>query len=175
MSNENSRNDFIFFQNEILGDVKQMETKLNEKFSQMKKFLDSETQKYDNKIEDLTNRFTLLTEKFNDQSNTLKIEESIKKSRQRLEELLTKIEIKLNILDKDFHNSCFKYDKIVTNNLLVPGLIGTSCPYDTLKPFLEYTNQKLNELLKYKEKQTIDTKKYKEKMESIISQNKIQF
>jgi hypothetical protein len=175
MSNENSRNDFIFFQNEILGDVKQMETKLNEKFSQMKKFLDSETQKYDNKIEDLTNRFTLLTEKFNEQSNTLKIEESIKKSRQKLEELLTKIEIKLNILDKDFHNSCFKYDKIVTNNLLVPGLIGTSCPYDTLKPFLEYTNQKLNELMKYKEKQTIDTKKYKEKMESIISQNKIQF
>ena len=174
MNNENKRNDFIFFQNEILGDVKRMETRLNEKLSQMKKFLESETQKNDIKIEDLTNRLGILTEKLNDQSTILKIEESIKKSRQKIEELVGKIEIKQNILDRDFNNACFKYDKIFTNNLIVPGLIGNSCPYDTLKPFLEFTNQKLGELIKYKEKQMIDTKKYKEKLESIISQNNIQ-
>ena len=103
------------------------------------------------------------------------MQDNFQKSRQKLEELVSKLDIKLNILDRDFNNACFKYDKIFSNNLIVPGLIGTSCPYDNLKPFLEYINIKMSELLKAKDKQTLDTKKYKERLETIISQNKAQF
>ena len=175
MNNEKTRNDFIFFQNEILGDVKKVETKLSEKLSQTTSFLETQTQKYEQKLKDLANRFNILSHQLEEHNNTEKFEEVMKQSKQKLEDLVTKIEVKLNILDKDFNNACFKYDKIFSNNLVVPGLIGAGCPYDTLKPFLEYTNQKLGELLKAKEKQTIDTKKYKEKMENLISHNKTQF
>ena len=175
MSNEKTRNDFIFFQNEILGDVKKIETKLFEKINQTTSFIETQTQKYDQKIKDVTERLTLLSKQMEEQNNSTKLQEAIEHSRHKLEDLVTKLEVKLNILEKDFNNACFKYDKIFSNNLLVPGLIGTACPYDNLKSFLEYTNQKLAELTKAKDKQNLDTKKYKEKLESIITQNKIQF
>ena len=176
MSNENKpRNDFLFFHNEILGDMKKLETKIFEKMSQTTSFIESQTKKYENKIKDLSNRFAFLAEQVEQHNEIRKLEDSMKQTKLKLEELMTKIDVKLNILDKDFNNACFKYDKIVSNNLIVPGLIGSSCPYDSLKPFLEYTNLKLSELIKAKDKQLIDSKKYKEKMENIIAQNKTQF
>ena len=175
MNNDKTRNDFIFFQNEILGDVKKVETKVTEKLSQTISFLETQTEKYENKIKDLTNKFNLLTEQVHEQNNTHKLEESLQVLQVKMEDLISKVEIKLNILNKDFNNACYKYDKIFTTNLNVPGLIGTSCPYSSLRAFLEYVNQKFNELLKAKDKQTMDSKKYKEKMENLITQNKIQF
>ena len=175
MIEEKKRNDFIFFQDEILGELKKMEAKLSEKLSQSLAFIDKQNQKYDNKIQDLTNRLIFLSQKLDENNNTKIFEDSLQNTRQKIEESITKIDVKLNILDKDFNGACFKYDKIIANNLIVPGLIGAACPYDTLMPFLEYTNQKIGELLKAKDKQTIDTKKYKEKLENIISQNKIQY
>ena len=175
MSNDTTRNDFIFFQNEILGDVKQMESKVIERFSKSDSFIETQTQKYDNKIKDLTDRLILLSQKFEEKKDTKRLEETITKLKERIDELVTKIEVKLDILDKDFRNACFKYDKIITNNLTVPGLIGTSCPYESLKPFLNYTNLKISELIKAKEKQSLDTKRYKEKLEILIEQNKTQF
>ena len=175
MSKENKRNDFLFFQDEILGELKTMEMKLSEKLSQSLSFLDTQNQKFDAKLKDLNNRLNLLSQKVEEQIDSKKIQEHSQKSRQKFEELVSKLDIKLNILDRDFNNACFKYDKIFSNNLIVPGLIGSSCPYDNLKPFLEYINIKMCELLKAKDKQTLDTKKYKERLETIISQNKTQF
>ena len=135
MNNEKTRNDFIFFQNEILGDVKKVETKLSEKLSQTTSFLETQTQKYEQKLKDLANRFNILSHQLEEHNNTEKFEEVMKQSKQKLEDLVTKIEVKLNILDKDFNNACFKYDKIFSNNLVAPGLIGAACPYDSFKPF----------------------------------------
>ena len=95
--------------------------------------------------------------------------------KKNIEESISKLDIKLNLAIKDFDNACFKYDKIISNNLSVPGLIGSSCPYDNLRPFLEFVNLKISELIKAKEKQTFDSKKYKEKLETIINNNKTQF
>ena len=174
MNNDKTRNDFIFFQNEVLGDMKKMEAKISENISQITSFLDSQLQKNDNKIKDLTNKFNLISQQIEEQNNSRKSEESRLKDKKRLEELFTKLDIKLNILEKDLNSACFKYDRMFSNNLAVPGLIGPSCPYDSLKPFLEYINIKISELLKAKDKQNIDTKKYKEKMEILIGQNKTQ-
>ena len=173
--NEKTKNDFLFFQNEILGDVKKVEVKLSEKLSQISSFIETQSEKYDNKIKDLANRINQLSSSKEEKDDRGHLEKSMNQFQKKIEERITKLDVKLNILDKDFNNACFKYDKIFSNNLIVPGLIGVSCPYDTLKPFLEYMNQKIGELLKAKDKQNLDTKKYKEKLESIISQNKAQF
>ena len=175
MNNEKTRNDFLFFQNEMLGDMKKMETKISQKISQITSIIDTQLQKNENNIKDLTNKFFLLSKTIEEQNNSRKNDESQLKDKKRLEELFTKLDVRLNILEKDFNNACFKYDRMFSNNLAVPGLIGPSCPYDSLKPFLEYTNLKISELLKARDKQNIDTKRYKEKMELIIGQNKAQF
>ena len=174
MSNDKTRNDFIFFQNEILGDIKKIETKLMDKLAQTITAMENLSKKNENRFQEILIKFNFLSEKVEKSDNTQKMEQSMHLSQQKLEELISKIDIRLGLLEKDFNNACFKYDKIFSNNLTVPGLIGTSCPYTDLRPFLDYTNKKLIELIKAKEKQIIDNKKYKEKMETLIAQNKTQ-
>ena len=174
MSNDKTRNDFIFFQNEILGDIKKIETKLMDKLAQTITAMENLSKKNENRFQEILIKFNFLSEKVEKGDNTQKMEQSMHLSQQKLEELISKIDIRLGLLEKDFNNACFKYDKIFSNNLTVPGLIGTSCPYTDLRPFLDYTNKKLIELIKAKEKQIIDNKKYKEKMETLIAQNKTQ-
>ena len=41
MNNEKTRNDFLFFQNEMLGDMKKMETKISQKISQITSTIDT--------------------------------------------------------------------------------------------------------------------------------------
>ena len=85
---------------------------MSEKLSQTTSFLETQTQKYEQKLKDLSNRFNILSHQLEEHNNTEKFEEVMKQSKQKLEDLVTKIEVKLNILDKDFNNACFKYDKI---------------------------------------------------------------
>ena len=146
-----------------------------EKMTQTVSFLETQSEKYDNKLKDLGNKYNLLSKEVQEQNKIQKYEEMLHLSQRKIEEVITRLEIKLNILEKDFRDSRLRYDKIISDNLLVPGLIGNSCTYNNLRLFLEHTNLKIHELLKAKDKQVLDVKKYKEKLESLISQNNAQF
>ena len=45
---------------------------------------------------------------------------------------------------KDIDNSCYKYDKVISDNLLVPGLIGKSCKFGNLKEYIVYNKEEMN-------------------------------
>ena len=45
---------------------------------------------------------------------------------------------------KDIDNSCYKYDKVISDNLLVPGIIGTSCKFGNLKEYIVYNKEEMN-------------------------------
>ena len=174
-NNDNIKNDFLFFQNEVLKDIKNLETKMNEKIVQMNNLLEEQNSKIGNKIIEINSRFDILSNQIREKKNSENPEIFLQPFKKNIEESISKLDIKLNLAIKDFDNACFKYDKIISNNLSVPGLIGSSCPYDNLRPFLEFVNLKISELIKAKEKQTFDSKKYKEKLETIINNNKTQF
>ena len=174
-ANDNLKNDFIFFKNEILSDIKKIESKFTDKLFQINDLISQTNFKIENKQKDLYAKYDLLSSQLHEKKNKESFETALLPFKQKIEDSISKLGINLNILEKDFGNSCYKYDKIFSNNFNVPGLIGNGCPYDSLRPFLEYINLKITELLKAKEKQTFDLKKYKEKLETIINNNKTQF
>ena len=174
-SNDNIKNDFIFFQNEVLSDIKKLESRLTDKMFQVNNIIQQQNLKIENKINELNSKFVILTNQMHEKKNSENPELIIQPIKQKLEENFSKFEIKINLLEKDLGNACFKYDKMMANNLTAPGLIGNSCPYETLRSFLEFVNTKIIELIRAKEKSNFDFKKYKEKLETIINNNKTQF
>ena len=46
-------------------------------------------------------------------------------------------EIKLNGIQKNLKDACYKYDKIYLDNLNVPGVIGDFCKFKTLRDYIE--------------------------------------
>ena len=169
-----TKNDFLFFQNEIIGDIKKLEIKINERFKEVTSVL--ETQKFldDKKNEELKLMIENLSNKKETKVNLEPFENKLNESIKNMQHLVSKIEIKFNILNKDFDNACYRYDKAISSNLIIPGVIGIGCPFESLRNFLEYINVKIAELNKDKEKNVLDTKLYKEKLESLIKSNQMQ-
>jgi len=169
-----TKNDFLFFQNEMLGDLKKIEVKINEKFSQLSTYLETQKNINEQKNQQLSSSIVTLTKKVEEKTDLKKFEDKLKQSINTMHDTTVKLEVKSNMLSRDLRDTCFKYDKIVSNNLLVPGIVGPGCHYENLKYFIEYVNSKIADLLKTRDKQGIDTKIYKEKMENLIKQNEIQ-
>ena len=169
-----TKNDFLFFQNEMLGDLKKVEIKINEKLSQLSTYLETQKSINEEKNQQFSSLIENLTKKIEEKTDLQKFENKLKQSINTMHDTTVKLEVKYNIINRDLRDSCFKYDKIISNNLLVPRIVGPGCHYENLKYFIEYTNTKIGDLLKTKDKQNLDSKLFKEKMENLIKQNEIQ-
>ena len=172
--NNITRNDFLFFQNEILRDVKTTDNKTNEKINDLTKELKSN---YDTLQQNFNSCQEQLTKIFNSidfEAEHQKIKEMLYKFQNKVDDLLIIERTKISTMEKQLSNMNFKYDKIYSNNLLVPGIIGISCPYPTMAHFIDYANKKINELLLEKQKQNFEYKSYKDRLENLINSFKDQ-
>lgn len=80
----------------------------------------------------------------------------------KIESMLTSHEIRINSIIKDLFNFRTKYDKIIADNLFVPGFIGQSCQFRTLPDYL------LNQILEVSK-----TKTEKEQIKSDVKDCKV--
>ena len=165
-----TKNDFIYFQNEILKDLKNLELKFNEKTDEMIKNINTTKTSSDSDITKLYNLIGDISEKIGLSEENSKLTNQLNIFQKKLEDLSINSKIKTNFLEKEINNITIKYDKIFISNLVVPGLIGSSCTYPNLASFIENVNKKINELVIDKKKQGMDLKSYKEKLESLIGQ-----
>ena len=118
-----TKNDFLFFQNEILVDLKKIETRSNEQFSQLSSFIKSQNFINEQKIQKLSALIETLTKKIEEKTDLEKFEDKLRQSMNTMNDTAVKFEVKLNILNKELKDTCFKYDSIITNNLFVPRII----------------------------------------------------
>ena len=82
--------------------------------------------------------------------------------------------INLTACQKDLSTACFKYDKMITDNLLVPGVIGKSCKFPNLKEYLLKNLEEMISNSKETKKCSLEVIECKTKIENIYEQLKIQ-
>ena len=168
------KDDFVYFRNEILKDMKQMESKINEKVTSLYSYIKRISADNDQKIDTVNAKIIKLLE--NDPMLLEeKINSKIEKNKVNFEDKIADLGAKLYILKKDLSNACFKYDKIVLDNLKVTGIIGEGCTYANLKNYIEFLNKKLAELSNSKEKMVKEYNLIKNKINDIQTQFKSDF
>jgi len=174
---EANKNDLMIIQNELLGDIKNVEIKLNERIKLLSQSFEEQKNGFEKKInvlEKAYNSLLQLTEpkKSIDDSKEKEIISEINTINKALEENSSRLEIKINDLQENLKETTYKYDRAIADNFVIPGLVGAKAPFKSLRELIETTYKKSNDSLKLKEKQGMDLKIYKEKMENIISMNK---
>ena len=174
---EANKNDLMIIQNELLGDIKNVEIKLNERIKLLSQSFEEQKSGFEKKInvlEKAYNSLLQLTEpkKSIDDSKEKEIISEINTINKALEENSSRLEIKINDLQENLKETTYKYDRAIADNFVIPGLVGAKAPFKSLRELIETTYKKSNDSLKLKEKQGMDLKIYKEKMENIISMNK---
>ena len=166
---------FLYFKNDLLKDINNIESKLNSKLNETKNILDAKLNDYEIKI-------SLLSEKINHFSQLIshdkKIDEKIiklEKYNEKINESLLNNEMKIDSIKYDLKNSINKYDNLFLENIFCPGLIGNSNKYKTFRELLDYILSQIRNLNSFKDTNNIDFKTYKVKLDNSIQNFKFQF
>ena len=83
------------------------------------------------------------------------------------DELIT-INIKLENLEKDLYNNVYRIDKILTESVIYPGIIGNMCKFKTFHDFMDYLLNQTSKNITFRDKSEKDLKDYKNKMDKYL-------
>ena len=176
LSSEESKyqKELLHFKNDLLKDFKRIESKLNEKYSDSINDLKLRLKDYDNKFDNVNKKIMELS---NTISNDNTIKDNINKLNEFKEKTKKKIledEIQLNQTNNELHKAITKYDKLLSDSVLYPGIIGNLCKFKNFHEFIDYTLQQISQLNSFKDKSLFDLKAYKVKLENLIESFKSQ-
>ena len=170
-----SLREFILFKEEFLKYLGQLKKEVNENISKKHKEFDLFIEKTSNTISsynDNNNNNFLTKLNFIEEKN--EIFSYIKKIETDFNNKMMVNKINLMTCQKDLSDACFKYDKIVTDNLLVSGLIGTSCKYSNLKEYIINNKEEISINSFEIQKISLEIKEHKNRLENIYEQLKYQ-
>ena len=163
-----NNDDIVIFKEEILKNVRTLEEKLtnqiNTKYNDLLENIESYQMNFNRIIDtnkssiDIITNQKLQQEKINDLINF----------KNKVDAMLITHEIRINNSQKDIEQMRLKYDKIITENLLLPGYIGTSCQYKNVSECLLDIIQDLSRNKFDKENMKKDMKEIKNKYDSLF-------
>ena len=162
----NSKEDILYFKDEILKDLKKIEVKMGQKF-------DSQTLSTKSKLEEYDIKFAAMTQKINNLASEIATNISLKEKVDEIYGFKTKVqqdlmvhEIREETTARDLKNAINKYDAILLDSVLYTGIIGIGCKFSTFHDFIDFTLNTLNQLNLAKEKTIIDIKSIKKKYDN---------
>lgn len=170
-----SIDDFNNFKDEILKKIRDLETKLTNKISNKELILNTDYQTFTSKINLLMNNnkemiSTLISQKLNLQ----KISE-LESFRNKVDSMLITHEIRIKKNIEEIEKIKTKYDKIVSDNLLVSGYIGNSCQFRNLSEYLNFNIAEVSRLKMERDQFKKDIKELKKNrdglMKTIVNMN----
>ena len=158
-----TKNDLMFFQNEVFIDLKNIETMMSSKMTKITENLENISKEYNQKFSDFSNKIKELVELISVINIDHDKVEELYKNKDRIKDELTESKARFNQYKKQIDSSLYKYDRIIIDNLEVPGLIGYNCKFNNLKQFLVFANGELTNLKLSKNQQEGEMKIIKEK------------
>ena len=172
-----NKNDLMIIQNDLLGDIKEVKTQLNEKIKILTQTIEEKNAGFAKKLNILEKSYDKLLQQTQSKNNgensgAIDINSKLSKINNTIREDYIKLEKKINEIDKNLKDTTYKYDREIADNFMIPGLIGPKCKFASLRGLIEYTYKQSNDALKLKEQQVIELKIFREKFDNTIYKNK---
>ena len=163
----------IFFKEDILKELKQLETQMTLKYKAEKNKNDAKIIKMEETIESLSKNFEIISSSIN-KDNTLHAKiEKLSELFPKLEETVNTHELKIKNSTKKFTEDIYNLDNKITENIFYPLIIGPKGRYKTFHEFIDFVLFNINNLLVFKEKTNSLLKDLKNKTEANIKNLKV--
>ena len=165
---DSNKSEVNLFKDELLGNIHDLEKKLNERINNIENKLITD-------LDNFSNNMNSFLEKNKDMvlsvvSQKLKLEKitELETFKKKVDDMLITHGIRIkNNLD-DISKMKVKYDKIVSENLYVPGFIGNNCQYRNLSDYLFYNIGEVSRMKMEKDQLKKDIKDLKGKSEGLM-------
>ena len=168
LTTKTMKNDILLFKNETLKDFKLAQKKIIDKYSTLDNNIKSKFEEYDKKINSYEIKITEL-------SNLISTDKSIKEKIEQLLEFkektndtLMREKIRLDNFRNDLNANVTRIDKILTDSVIYPGVIGGINKYKTFHELIDYILTQCSLNISFREKYILDFKGYKTKLEGLI-------
>ena len=170
-----NQNDFIYFKNELLKDLKEIESKINDKVK-------TTLEKNEEKILSIDTKINLCREKILELSSIINSDKTQSENINKLIIFKSKTEDKISLYDKkikelkDYLNeSIYSMNKSINENINYPGIIGINSKFPNFHAYIDFVISNINNLNSFKEKMVaLDIKNYKNNLDKIMKSYKIQ-
>jgi hypothetical protein len=164
----NEINEFNLFKNEVFGNLREIETKLDAKINITQSKLIDDIEAQSIKMNNLINNnkemlLSILSQK-------LKIEKiaELESFKNKMDAMMITHEVRIKNNLEEISRIKLRYDKIVSENLYVSGFIGNSCQFRNLSEYLSYNISEVSKLKLEKEQLKKDIKDLKSKFEGLM-------
>ena len=156
------------FKEEILSYLRERDSFFIEKINSLQFKTDINNKKIEALSENLETNYNTFLSKQVELAAKLEKVKSYEAFINKANDKLISQEIRLNNIKDDMNINFQKYDKIVLENLIVPGYIGKGAKYSNCKIFFSEIIKEMDKFNNYKEKNVLDLSSYKERLENII-------
>ena len=163
-----TKNDILLFKNETLKDFKEAQKKMFDKYSNLDENIKNRLDEFEKRINSYEIKITELSKLINvDKLIKEKIEELLEFKVKTNDTLLTE-KIRLDNIRNDLKQNVTRIDKILTDSVIYPGIIGGISKYKTFHDLIDYVLTQCSLNLTFREKNIMDLKSYKTKLEGLI-------
>ena len=156
--------DFLFFKNDILKELKILDSKLEEQKKYNLEFKNN-FNKYDIKIEKFNEKIEYFSTIINNREAEMNYYNEkiglLTEFKNKIDQDYCSINNKVKSNAEELTNTINKYDKLIYENLIYPGVIGKNSRFRDFREFIDYTLNNIKIFAIFKDKNITDLKSYK--------------
>ena len=142
--NQVTRSDLLLFKEDFLQSLRKLKNEINkimnDKFGDCNKLIEGANKK----LYDFETDKNTFIQKLNFLEDKNEILSKMSETTNNLKNELNVHMLHITNCQKDISNMGFKYDKMIINNLMVPGIIGPMCRFNNLKEYIIYYSDELS-------------------------------
>ena len=167
--------DMIRFQDEILQDMRQIQTKLDNKYTKSEEILNEKLTKFELKIKFLEKKISELSNLITEDNSMKAKIESLFQFKEEMQDTIFKRRAKFAELEKKVNNDIDEINKILIKTVIYPAIIGKTAKFQTFHEFIDYVIQEISQLNNFKNKTSLDSiVPFKKKVDGTLEAFKIQ-
>ena len=106
---------------------------------------------YEKKIEEQAQKIKYLSDLIIENMKKTKIEELFGKFTTKTEQNFSRVDYKINCMEKEMRDGLYKQEKLFNETILYPGVIGYECRFSNFHSFVDYVLSNIHQLKVYQE------------------------
>ena len=150
-NNYDLQKDLLFFKNDILRDMRNLEAKQTEKLLNYREEQSKVLNSYEQKFVEQDEKITYLSNMIVDYFRKEKFEKYFEEFARKLQKDFAEMASKIYSLQDEIKDVLYKQEKFFNENVLYPGVIGFQCKFKDLHAFVDYVLESIHDIEIYQE------------------------
>ena len=171
-----TQTDLIYFKNQTLKDLKEIEANILSKVKAKTDQYDTKFTQMETKINIYSTKITELSQSINSEKNNVEKIDKLYEFKSSSEYKTSKLETRLKEISENFSEEIHSMKKIINESINYPGVIGPKSKFNDFRSFIDYLIKSISSINVFKDKMSaFDIQSYKTNLDKIIKSYKTEF